>query len=210
MNYSISSNVSENNDKLFPKNDNSNNNNMELLSDEVGRYSISLPKDAEIITSLIEYHINKLELLSKDLIITDSTAGIGGNTISFSKNFKNVNSIEIDKKRFEFLKNNINCYNLENVNLINCDYLNIMENLIQDIIFMDPPWGGRGYKKKQSLNLKLSGIPLEDICIKLKKLAKILVLKLPLNYNLQSLIKPLNANIFKYKIKRMFILIIEF
>jgi hypothetical protein len=209
MNYSISSNVSENNDKLFPKNE-KNSNNMKLLSDEIGRYSISLPKDAEIITSLVEYHINKLELLSKDLIITDSTAGIGGNTISFSKKFKNVNSIEIDKKRFEFLKNNINYYNLENVNLVNCNYLNIMENLIQDIIFMDPPWGGRGYKKKSSLTLKLSGIPLEDICTKLKKLTKILVLKLPLNYNLQSLIKPLNANIFKYKIKRMYILIIEF
>ena len=169
MNYSISSNVSENNDKLFPKKEKTNTN-LELMSDEVGRYSISLPKDAEIITSLIEYHINKLELLSQNLIITDSTAGIGGNTISFSKTFKNVNSIEIEKKRFGFLKNNINYYNLNNVNLLNCDYLNILENMIQDIVFMDPPWGGRGYKKKSSLTLKLSGVPLDEICIKLKSL----------------------------------------
>lgn len=209
MNYSISSNVSENNDKLFPKKEKTNTN-LELMSDEVGRYSISLPKDAEIITSLIEYHINKLELLSQNLIITDSTAGIGGNTISFSKTFKNVNSIEIEKKRFGFLKNNINYYNLNNVNLLNCDYLNILENMIQDIVFMDPPWGGRGYKKKSSLTLKLSGVPLDEICIKLKKLTKLLILKLPLNYNLDSLVKPLNANIFKYKIKKMYILIIEF
>ena len=155
MNYSISSNVSENNDKLFPQKK-ENENDLKLLSDEVGRYSISLPKDAEIITSLIEYHINKLKLLSTNLIITDSTAGIGGNTISFSSKFKNVNSIEIDKKRFGFLKNNINYYNLHNVNLLNCDYLNILENMIQDIVFMDPPWGGRGYKKKSSIHVSSS------------------------------------------------------
>jgi hypothetical protein len=210
MNYSISSNISENNDKLFPKKKHILEKDLELLSDEVGRYSISLPKDAEIITSLIEYHINRLELLSQNLIMTDATAGIGGNTISFSKKFKNVNSVEIDKKRFSFLKNNINYYNLKNVNLINSDYLKIIDNLIQDIVFMDPPWGGRSYKKKSSLTLRLSGISLENICLKLKKLTKLLVLKLPLNYNLDSIVKPLDATIFKYKIKKMYIIVIEF
>ena len=101
MNYSISSN-NEKNKKLFPKMNNNLNENKELLSDDVGRYSISLPKDAEIITSLIDYHIKKMQLSIENLIITDSTAGIGGNSISFSKKFKFVNSIEIDKKRFSF------------------------------------------------------------------------------------------------------------
>ena len=41
-------------------------------------------------------------------------------------------------------------------------------------------------------------------------LPKILVLKLPLNYDLDSIIKELDATIFKYKIKKMYILIIEF
>ena len=45
------------------------------------------------------------------------------------------------------MRNNIDFYNLENINLINTDYLKIMENMIQDIVFMDPPWGGRNYKK---------------------------------------------------------------
>ena len=209
MNYSISSN-NEKNKKLFPKMNNNLNENKELLSDDVGRYSISLPKDAEIITSLIDYHIKKMQLSIENLIITDSTAGIGGNSISFSKKFKFVNSIEIDKKRFSFLRNNIDFYNLENINLINTDYLKIMENMIQDIVFMDPPWGGRNYKKKNKLKLKLSGTPLENICQKLKKFCKLVVLKLPLNYDLESLIKPINATIFKYKIKKMYILIIEF
>lgn len=206
MNYCISSNK-----KLFPKtNEKSNSKYKELMSDEVGRYSISLPKDAEIITSLIEFHINKLNLVSNNLILTDSTAGVGGNTISFSKKFKSINSVEIDKKRFEFLKNNIKCYDLKNINLLNSNYLNIIDNLIQDVVFLDPPWGGRGYKKKECLKLKLSEVPLENICKKLRKLTKMLVLKLPLNYDLDSIIKELDATIFKYKIKKMYILIIEF
>lgn len=209
MNHSISSNNNKNT-KLFPKINNNLNDNKELLSDDVGRYSISLPKDAEIITSLINYHIKKINLSIDKLTITDSTAGIGGNSISFSKKFKCVNSIEIDNKRFLFLKNNINFYNITNVNLINTDYLKIIENLIQDIVFIDPPWGGRSYKKKEKLTLQLSNIPLEQICTILRKTCKLVVLKLPLNYNLKSLFKPINATIYKYKIKKMYIIVIEY
>jgi 16S rRNA G966 N2-methylase RsmD len=209
MNHSISSN-NDKNIKLFPKINNNLNDNKELLSDDVGRYSISLPKDAEIITSLINYHINKINMSIDNLIITDSTAGVGGNSISFSKKFKSVNSIEIDDKRFSFLKNNINFYNISNVNLIKTDYLKIIENLIQDIVFIDPPWGGRSYKKKERLTLQLSDTPLEQICVRLKKTCKLVVLKLPLNYDLNTLFKPINATIYKYKIKKMYIIVIEY
>ena len=205
MNYSISSN-----NRLFPNVKEFKKANKELLSDDVGRYSISLPKDAQIITSLIKYHIEKLKLSIDQLTITDATAGIGGNTISFSKKFKKVNSIELNKNRFSFLKNNINFYELKNINLINCDYTCVIDNLIQDVVFIDPPWGGRSYKKKKNLTLKLSNIGLDMICKKLKNLCKLVVLKLPLNYNLDELINPINANIYKHKIRKMYIIIIEF
>ena len=48
------------------------------------------------------------------------------------------------------------------------------------------------------------------ICKKLKNLCKLVVLKLPLNYNLDELINPINANIYKHKIRKMYIIIIEF
>ena len=92
-----------------------------------------------------------------NLIITDATAGIGGNTISFANNFFKVNAIEINKKRFDFLKNNINVYNFNNVEIINNDYIKIMKTLKQDIVFIDPPWGGRNYKNINLLNINLSG-----------------------------------------------------
>ena len=79
-----------------------------LKIDDVGEYSISTPDDAKKITKII---IQQLVDMGKDLdniIITDATAGVGGNTISFSKNFKQINAIEIDKDRFNYLIDNIN------------------------------------------------------------------------------------------------------
>lgn len=182
-----------------------------LMLDEVGKYSITLPKTAEIITKLIKNHINNnSELKTKEIIITDATAGIGGNTISFAQSFYKVNAIEINYNRFLFLTNNINIYNLDNVSLFNKDFTKLISTLEQDILFIDPPWGGKNYKKKKNINISISGFALEDICLQFKNRTKIIVLKVPLNYNLEKFISILNANIYQYKIKKMYILIIEF
>jgi len=205
--------------KLFPSisnsnNNTNNNNNINLINlkmDDVGKYSISLPKTANLITKIIKHHIEKNDNLNLNkLIITDATAGIGGNTISFANNFFKVNAIEINKKRFDFLKNNINVYNFENVEIINSDYIKIMKTLNQDIVFIDPPWGGRNYKNINLLNINLSGKSLESICQEMKHKTKLLVLKVPLNYNIKGMIKNINANIYQYKIKKMFIVVVEY
>ena len=64
--------------------------------DDIGIYSFSKPKDANIITKIIIAHFIKIKKKSRKLIITDTTAGIGGNTISFANKFLRVNSIEIN------------------------------------------------------------------------------------------------------------------
>jgi 16S rRNA G966 N2-methylase RsmD len=195
--------------RLFPEL-NDNNLLFKLKTDEVGKYSISLPKTAKIISTIIYHHILKLNLLNDKITITDATAGIGGNTISFAKTFNKVNSIEINKERFLYLENNIKVYELDNVITINDNYIKIMNNLKQDVVFIDPPWGGRNYKKKKKLKIELSNICLSELCNSIKNNAKLIVLKVPLNYDLNSLIESINANIYKYRIKKMFILIIEF
>lgn len=196
--------------KLFPKL-----NNIELISklkmDEVGKYSITLPKTAEIITTLINYHIQKLPVLAnKEIVITDATAGIGGNTISFAQKFHKVNAIELNYNRFLFLQNNVQVYNLNNIIMYNKDYIELMEHLEQDILFIDPPWGGKNYKKKRKLKINLSQISLENICQRMKDKTKLIILKIPLNYDIENLIVSINATIYQYKIKKMYILILEF
>ena len=73
-------------------------NNDKILIDAIGKYSISLPDKTQIITNLIEKHIN-----TTDIIITDAMACIGGDTLSFSQRFTKVNAVEFDKIRFDYL-----------------------------------------------------------------------------------------------------------
>ena len=152
-----------------------------LQYDDEGLYSISHPDDADYISYLILNCVNN----NKNLKILDTTAGVGGNTISFSKIFSQVVSIEIDKTRFKMLENNIKLYDLNNVNLINDDCKNYL-NSEYDIIFFDPPWGGPEYKTHKSLELFLGDQNLINIIEKIPK-NKYIILKLPFNYNLNNL-----------------------
>ena len=159
-------------------------NNDKILIDAIGKYSISLPDKAQIITNLIEKHIN-----TTNITITDAMACIGGDTLSFSQRFTKVNAIEFDKVRFDYLKHNMELFNCKNIDYYNEDYLKVMMKLKQDVIYIDPPWGGPEYKVKKSIKIKIGETKLEEICDQIidKKLCKLLVLKLPYNYDLMEL-----------------------
>src|SRR5689334_14236202 len=60
---------------------------------------ISPREYADKITNIIKQHLFKLNLDVENICLTDCTAGVGGNTISFALTFKSVISIEIDKLR---------------------------------------------------------------------------------------------------------------
>lgn len=169
---------------------------------------ISLREDAEKITELI------LDELPNDneLIITDATAGVGGNTISFGMNdkFKYINAIEIDYIRFKYLENNISIYNLDNINTYNKDCTEILSKLYSDIVFIDAPWGGKDYKKEKNVRLSLSNISIEDICLSLMGNIKMAALKLPLNYDMNFLNeKFVNYNVKTHKLNKMYLVLIK-
>lgn len=65
-------------------------------------------------------------------------------------------------------------------------YLDVMEGLVQDVVFLDPPWGGMGYVEGDKLDLGLGGVPLAEICERLKSRCRYIALKLPLNFNLEG------------------------
>lgn len=184
--------------------------------DEDSIYYISLREFADFVSNKIIEYLPLFDFKKENIFITDSTAGVGGNTISFAKNFKHVTAIEIEKRRSEYLKNNLAVYSLDNVTIINDDCLNVMRKIeCQDVIFVDPPWGGKDYKKSKSLRLKISDKGLEDICNELFDenimtcIPKILVLKLPKNYDIEYFYRTLTKkNIYCYETEKMIILIV--
>jgi|APGre2960657373_1045057.scaffolds.fasta_scaffold00229_5 hypothetical protein len=117
--------------------------------------------------------------------ITDATACVGGNTMSFAKNFAKVAAIELDIMRYSYLKFNITLLGLANVIAYHGNALEVCETLDAcDVLFLDPPWGGPLYKSKDKLMLFLSEQPLWDVCRKLASKCKYLAIKVPLNFDL--------------------------
>ena len=75
-----------------------------------------------------------------------------------------------------------------------------MNRLKQDVIVLDPPWGGTGYKTKNELDLKLNNICITQIINQLfdKNKCKLVILFIPFNYNIVDF----KGNIkYKYNIK---------
>jgi len=130
-----------------------------------------------------------LKYTSKDSIITDATACIGGSAVSLSKIFKQVNAIEIDEERFKLLKHNIEILQCNNVNCINSNSIEECKKIYQDVIFLDPPWGGPEYKKSDNIDLFMSNIPFTDVCNLLSDYCKFIVIKVPINFNEEKFIE---------------------
>lgn len=201
--------------KVFPKlKDESLVSKLKIDKDSVAY--ITHEDEANEITNILIRYLNKLKLDSKNLIITEATANVGGNVLSFSNSFKKVYAIEIVKERAEYLENNLKIYKTNNVEVINGDCLKILPELQnQDIIFFDPPWGGIGYKKYNNLKLSLSGISLESICLNIfenktyKSKPNIIALKLPINFDLNNFIKKLkNYEFHIHKVNKMILIIL--
>lgn len=111
----------------------------------------------------------------------DATACVGGMTRFLSTHFEHVTAYEIDSERFNYLKHNMEILGMNNVTCVHGDCLGLETRT--DVIFIDPPWGGPGYKNSTSLRLTLSGQPLHEVCDKLSKYTKYIALKVPQNFD---------------------------
>lgn len=151
-----------------------------LKTTEEGSYSITRRRDAERIFNVLRHNMPSLT----DMTITDATACNGGDTINFSLHSKHVHSIELNHENFEVLSNNVSTYGLTNVTLYEGDSTQIF-NWYTDVLYIDPPWGGKEYRTKKNLDLFLSNKRLdswlEEILCRRNRPAFI-VLKLPFNY----------------------------
>lgn len=204
--------------RLFPYLPNKNLAEKLKIDDESIHY-ISIREFAEKISKIIKTHLEKLEIDKNIAIITDATAGVGGDTISFAMNFFHVNAIELNKQRAEYLENNINIYGLKNVQIYNDNCTNLLYKIDKHhVIFLDPPWENEetgSYKQYKQLTLIIDNFPLETYCNKLmdtkymKKVPELIVIKLPKNYDLIHFYKKINnKNIYYYDLNKMIILVI--
>lgn len=179
-------------------------------------YSVTKPDKAKTIKQIMIRHLNQLDKQPSNCIITDATACVGGDTLSFSTYFKRVQSVEMNPTHYSMLKNNIDVYKRKNVDVYLGDYVRLMPKLKQDIVFIDPPWGGPSYKSKKNLKLQLSTTPIYKVIQFLYNKVSMIVLKTPVNFDINSIFeytsfktkKPQYQNIHVYHLVNMLIIVL--
>jgi 16S rRNA G966 N2-methylase RsmD len=159
--------------------------------------------DSSKICSIITNEMKKHNKNPKDMVIVDATACVGGDSITFCHNFGIVISIECEQTRYNNLLNNLKVYNLENVYPIFGDSMKLILDLQVgiDVIFIDPPWGGKSYKLYPYLELSFGGFELHEavkFLFEKREEIKMIVLKLPKNYHYDNLRKKMGD---KYTMK---------
>lgn len=202
-------------EKYFSKSDieKSKINNSELKITNKGLYSISKHIDAEWISNIIIDFLKNKNIDYNNNSIIDATAGIGGNTINFSKYFKKVYSIEINKTHIDVLNNNIKALSLKNIETYNKSFFDIMDTMIDktNLFFLDPPWGGFQHKNFTYFNLKIGSLQIYNVINMLyDKNYKYVFLKAPYNLNLSVIhneVKYNNMNIHNTESKNMLLII---
>ena len=162
-----------------------------LQLDSVGMFSTTFAWEALEICNII-VSIPELASLNRKLVVTDACAGCGGNTMSFLSDgrFALVHVVEIDRNRMNVLKQNLNF--LTSVRSIKTefellcdDYTNCMLALQQDVVFLDPPWGGVKYREDHNIDLKIGGMSVAAIITALmQKGVLCVVVKAPKNFDL--------------------------
>jgi predicted RNA methylase len=169
--------------KVFPVKKNTEIKNYMLSN--IGIYSIIYPNDADKIAKIIK------SFVPKKAIVTDATGNMGGITLALTNYFDKVNSVEIIPLHCKILENNMKVYDVVDKVKIHCiDYLDIGDKLEQDVVFLDPPWGGPEYKSKELMELYLDNISISDIIKSLlnKNEIKIIAIRVPFNYDFKKIL----------------------
>lgn len=169
--------------KYFPMMKNINLNNIKITTE--GKYSISDNNSSNKLIYLIYKYFSTF-----NLVITDGTGNNGSDSIALGLKFKTINSIELDDTNFKVLENNVKfVYKLDNVNIFKGSSLDYIKKIYQDIIYLDPPWGGINYKKNSRLELYMDNKNLGQIYNENKNYAKLFIFKLPINYDFTNFIQ---------------------
>jgi predicted RNA methylase len=148
-------------------------------------YSTSPPDQAKLVIDIARTFFDL-----KEASITDATANIGGNLYAMIPEFKKVNAVEIHPQTFGMLKHNVSIIHpsANNVVFINDDYSQIYQDLEQNIMFIDPPWGGVDYYSKKDQELYLSDMPLQKLIARMQHNTELIIAKLPTTYPTADLI----------------------
>ena len=142
--------------------------------------------------------------------VTDATACIGGNTLEFARAFAHVHAVELDPVRASMLRHNLAWLRLDkDVTVHEADYCDLQATLRQDVVFLDPPWGGKRYKQQERVRLYLSDRDVGDLCGALLLHTAHVVVKVPCNFDVRHFAQTVQQRVRVLKLTGMLLLVVS-
>jgi RNA cap guanine-N2 methyltransferase len=135
--------------------------------------------------------------------VWDAFGGSGADAIAFLlSGVKRVTVTELEPSRADAILQRLQAYNVESRSrVITGDSTLQMEDA--DIVYVDPPWGGPGYKLHAAVKIRLGGKNLGAYMAAFRRHARtLLVLKLPYNYDYAGDPRVLPKAARRYHVKR--------
>lgn len=127
------------------------------------------------------------ELLSGEIVL-DGFCGIGGSAIAFAHAGKRVIAADVESRRLEMARHNAEIYGVaERIEFRHTDVFDIIHDAEFDALYLDPPWGGpEYYRKERFLWSDFSPNPLPLIKTAMNR-GKAFAVTVPVNFNMPDL-----------------------
>ena len=174
--------------------------------DEVSLYSATDQLTARAIARVLQ----TLPGVTRASTVTDATACIGGNTFEFARIFAHVHAVEVDTVRASMLRHNLALLQLDtDVTVHEADYCLLQTTLRQDVVFLDPPWGGKRYKQQERVRLYLSDRDVGDLCGAILLGTPHVVVKVPCNFDVKHFAQTVQQRVRVLKLTGMLLLVVS-
>lgn len=151
--------------------------------------------------SLLPFQISQVGFFLKKYMpqlstIVDGTSHVGCDVIHMANLYygATIYAYEMDNDVYNLLVKNIQYYTKyfrwdgEKIHSTHQDFTTV-KKFQTDLLYLDPPWGGKEYKEMKEVSLYLSGIPVQQIIADWldNGYAQYVVLKAPFNFNVKDL-----------------------
>lgn len=124
--------------------------------DLFSRFDHGIQLDEEALFSVKpEVHAADIASRIRGYQIVDGFCGVGGVTIALARLGKKVTAVDISEMKLEMAKENAKIYGCkDNITFVQGDFLEFVRTLkLGTSIYLDPPWGGPDYYKRDLFRL---------------------------------------------------------
>ena len=170
---------------------------LSLKFDPTGIFSCSDEMSADLITRLSKavcVVAMEQKEASKPPSVLDMFGCVGGNAISYARQFSHVTTVELDPARKEMLVHNV-CTAIptlsDRVQFVQGDGIVTGKSKYHSVAWLDPPWGGTGYTKQKMIvdfNIvsQSQQMSMREVIVAISPYTDLIIYRLPNNFDVDG------------------------